>query len=365
MTIAEDRSTMQLFTFDNLAQRILYRYAFLFADFVPIESDSVSIDAQHTFYTFCESIVRDVADDPAILGVPTDRPDEWLSAHDVMNRHPEVYQVRNACQKAFYDLSGLLFAAGTHGEYRDGRLNLRLSDAPKLTGKTLGTFSALLARYGLSIEKNGDALSFSFPDCPDALLAWQLLARKCGELPISPRDQAVRFLLWVHYDDPACFLEKIRALLNLDEGFFEYVTVKYREQDYEVHYKIDEYRGTCTYSKDVGGLSIEFTTLWPTVRFLNSTCIGIKAALAHADGMSNDIKRQLIKFCKPCNDCKGCTKGGKNMQFTVALHHDDTHRLCPEFVQMEWYNDDISTEKIDFMLELNELQERYGKNWRK
>jgi len=41
------------------------------------------------------------------------------------------------------------------------------------------------------------------------------------------------------------------------------------------------------------------------------------------------------------------------------------HRLCPEFTQIEWYNSDISKEKIDFMLELNELQERFGKNWRK
>ena len=78
------------------------------------------------------------------------------------------------------------------------------------------------------------------------------------------------------------------------------------------------------------------------------------------------IKRQIVQFCKPCNGFMGCTKGGKNKQFSVTVHLENgEHRLCLEFVQMEWYNGDISTEKIDFMLELNELQERFGKNWKK
>lgn len=36
---------MQLLSFDNLAQRVLYRYAFTFAEFVPIESEAVSVEA--------------------------------------------------------------------------------------------------------------------------------------------------------------------------------------------------------------------------------------------------------------------------------------------------------------------------------
>lgn len=41
---------LQLLSFDNLAQRVLYRYAFTFADFVPIKSDIVSTQAQRAFY---------------------------------------------------------------------------------------------------------------------------------------------------------------------------------------------------------------------------------------------------------------------------------------------------------------------------
>ena len=62
----------------------------------------------------------------------------------------------------------------------------------------------------------------------------------------------------------------------------------------------------------------------------------------------------------------GCTKNNKNKQFTVEIKSDEkTYRLCPEFVQMEWYNSDISKEKMEFMFQLNELQEKFGKKNRK
>ena len=122
----------------------------------------------------------------------------------------------------------------------------------------------------------------------------------------------------------------------------------------------------CKYAKEVGGLSIEYNTLWPTVRFLNMTSIGIKAILEHADELDEHLKQLLVRFCKHCNDCMGCTKGGKNKQFDITINAGGTdQRLCPQFMQMEWYNGDISTDKIDCLLDFNELQERYGKNWKK
>jgi len=102
------------------------------------------------------------------------------------------------------------------------------------------------------------------------------------------------------------------------------------------------------------------------VRFVCNTTIGVKAALEHADELSDDIIRLLVRFCKPCDDCMGCTKGGKNAKFTVTVRSDgEEHRLCPQFAQMEWYNSNISRDKIGFMLEFNELQEKYGKSWKK
>ena len=119
---------MQLLSFDNLAQRVLYRYAFIFADFVPLESDAVSAEAQRAFHGFCGALVRGIADDPAILGLPVDHPDKWLEAHHVLNMYPELYKVRNLCQKAFNELSGLLFTSGLRGKHLDGRLTVSIGD---------------------------------------------------------------------------------------------------------------------------------------------------------------------------------------------------------------------------------------------
>ena len=358
---------MQLLSFDNLAQRVLYRYVFSFADFVPTESDVVSVEAQYTFYELCEMIVRIVAADPTKIGLSTEHPDEWLNAHDVMNRHPELYKVRNDCQKAFVDLSFFLFSAGICGEYRNGTLTVRQNDLPKCTSKTLAIYAKLFISFGLLLKKENDSILFEFPECPEALAAWQLFAKKCNAYPDRQRDQAVRFMLWMHNGDGEYFLERIRLLLGLDKEFFDYVVDKYQAKGYRVQFNINEYTTNYMLTKDIGGLLIAYSTLWPTIRFVNNTSIGIKTMLEHTDELDDSIKHQLVQFCKPCNDCMACTKNGKNKQFTISVHDGGgkKYRLCPEFVQMEWYNNDISTEKIDFMLELNELQERFGKNWKK
>ena len=338
--------SMQLLTFDNLAQRVLYRYAFAFADFVPIESDMVPVDAQRAFYRFCESVVRGVAEDPSLLGMSTEQADEWLEAHGVMNRRPVLSKVRNEGQKAFCDLCGLLFAVGASGDYRDGRLVVRRSELPKLTGKTLAIYQKLFERYGLLTEISDDILSFTFSDCPEALAAWKLLAAKCGENQERRKELPVRFALWIHDGDGSYFLKRIETLLGLDKGFFAYVAEKYRAKGYNAQFIVDEYNVNYVYSKDVGGLSIQYSTLLPTVRFVNRTCIGIKAALEHANQLDDEVIGQLVRFCKPCSGCMLCTKSGKNKPFTVTVHHGgNEYRLCPEFVQMEWYNNDISREK--------------------
>lgn len=148
---------------------------------------------QRAFYELCGSIIHNISSNPSVLGLSTERPDEWLNAHMVMSMRPELYKVRNECQKAFNDLSCFLFVAGTNGEYKNGRLIVQLSDIPNHTAKTLAIFIKLLESFGLFTENRGDSLSFEFPDFPEALSAWQLLAVKCSEYPDRQREQAIRF----------------------------------------------------------------------------------------------------------------------------------------------------------------------------
>ena len=351
---------MQLFSFDSLAQRVLYRYAFVFSDFFPIESDDVSIDSQCSLYDLFGSIVHGLTDNPSVLTLSTAHPDEWLNAHMIMSARPELFKVRNECQKAFIDLSKLLFAIGMYGKFQDGRIVTPVSALPKFTAKKRAVFSSYLAQFDFAIKDDGEFFAVQFPKQPEVLAVLQLLASKCSE---KPRYQETMFMLWLHHNDYIHFLKKIATLIGLDESFCEYIDQKYRSYGYIPTYSVNEYTANCTYSKGVGGLEIAFSTLWPTVRFVNETCIGIKAMLEHADELEESIREQLVRSCKPCNGCMTCTKSGKNKQFAVAVQiAGSTYTLCPEFVQMEWYNSDISREKIDFMLELNELQVRFGKS---
>ena len=352
--------TLQLLTFDNLAQRVLYRYAFGFADFSPIASDAVSVDSQKAFYEICKSIVQSLVDNPEILGLSTAHPDQWIAAHETLNMFPEVYKVRNDCQKAFVGLSYFLFCAGQFGICSDTCLTVKKADLPKMTAKQLGIYTQLLGHSGIVMEDGGDTLSFEIPAKPGALAAWKLLAAVYAKKQVDHR--APYFILWIYDNDGTYFLERVRQLLQLENDFFHKVNEAYRAKGYNVAFKVDEYRISVIYSKNVSGLCIEFCTLWPTVRFVNQSSIGIKSILEHAADCEDDFVRQLLRFCHPCTDCMGCTKGGKNQPFTVSIRlNNQDHRVCPGFVQMEWYNQDISMEKTQFLLELNELQEKFGK----
>lgn len=97
---------------------------------------------------------------------------------------------------------------------------MSLSDLPKLTAKKLGIIAKLLESYGIPVTKDADSVSFSFPDCPEALAAWQTLAVQIGKAPLREEKQALRFALWIHGDAGTLFLERIRTLLGLDDTFF-------------------------------------------------------------------------------------------------------------------------------------------------
>jgi hypothetical protein len=354
---------MQILTFENLAKRVLYRYAFAFSDFVPIATDKVSIDAQRQFYELCRSIVSVLADNPKALSLSTEHPDEWLDAGMVLNMRPELYKVRNECQKTFIELSRLLYAAGIHGKLHKNRLSTPISVLPKLTGKKLSVFIKYLEQFGFTICENNESLSFEYIQNPEIFTTWQILAAMCSK---KPKNQETMFMLWHHHNEYMFFFDRLKKLLGLDNEFFEYVDKSYQNKGYRIEFGVDEYTVNCWYSKDIGGLLIAFSTLAPTVMFSSLSCIGIKAILEHAEELQAGIKEQLISFCKLCNNCKNCTKNGKNKQFTIIVNHNGkNHSLCPEFVHMRWYNDDISKEKIDFLLEFNELQEKFGKNWKK
>jgi|GEM_PF-1807592 len=355
---------MQLFSFSSTAHRVLYRYRFSFTDFSPIESDTVKLDVQEAFYDVCKSIVHSIADNPNILGLPTMLSDKWLNAHEILKDCPDVYKVRSACQKAFVDLACFLFYAGQLGTCEDDFLVVNKHDLPKTTGKVFNIYKELLSRSGLMVADRGDTVAFKTPSNPNMPAAWKSLAAACAERPGHAREQALSFILWMHVpdDDGSYFLERIQHLLDLEEGFFHKAAEMYRSKGYDTAFKIDEYKVSVTYSNGISGLSIEFSTLWPTVRFVNLSCIGIKVILENAPACDDNFVRQLAHFCKPCTNCMVCTKGGKNKPFTteIQLGHNK-HHVCPEFVQMEWYNQDISIHKIEFLLTLNELQVKFGR----
>ena len=352
-------NSQSILTFDNLACRILYRYEFTQADFRPIETLEASHEAQRAFHDLCTSIIRAIAADPTLLDVPTDHPDATMPIHHTLNMYPDIYEVRNKAQGAFTALANLMYLVGLKGELNGGRLSVSVAELKKMTRKSIAMYTDLFALVGDGVIFGcvGGTAYFECAANPELLAAWQMYATKCYS--------AKNFLLGHYNCTGEDLLRRISELLgdDLEPVFFANVRQMYLAKGYREQFISDDYRAQYMLKKDISGCTIEFSVLSVTVRFLNINCIGIKAILEHFDELSDGLKSEFLTQCKKCNDCLGCTKGGKNKQFTVEVTALDGEivRLCPEFVQMEWYNADMTIERAELLLELNELQAKYGK----
>ena len=331
----------------------MYRFEFCFADFQMIASDDVTVKTQRKLHELLAAVVHGIYENPLLIGLDTGIADEYLHPHETLNARPVFYKNVKKIWGTALEFFDSLLQFGLRGKFSSNHLTV---DSLKLKR----IYAECLEHFEFVVEGKSRAWSLAYPECPEILGALKLLSAACGP-------DVLRFSHYVPDGDYWYMAKRIEALLMLEDGFFDSVVRKYSEKGYGKTCKEDFFRMCLMCRKNVGGLSIEFTTtMGPTVRFVNCTCIGIKAALEHAHEIDDTTKRQLVKFCKLCNNCMGCTKGGKNKPFTVAVPlSGNESRLCPEFVQMEWFNSDISKEKIDFLLALSEMQECYGKSRKK
>ena len=350
---------MQLLSFDCLARRILYGYEFCFADFAAVDSSEVSVESQKGFYDLCKSIVHGLYVDPTLLALSVDDPDAAFHSHECGNSRPDVTKRIKSITKALNAFYEVLYLSGLSGVFADGRLVVRLKE----NGIAVkAAHIKCLEHFGFVIKADKVTAEFSYPAQPDIIGAWMLFAKKCSANARSLHT----FIHLAHDCDYTYLLRHIAPLIEVDDAFFDYITDKYLSSGYTPAPSDDIHCINFILKKDVGGINICFNPLWPTVRFVVFSCIGVKAILENIDDIDINITRLLVKYAHKCNDCMGCMKGGKSSKFTVTVTVDgEEYRLCPQFFQIEWYNKDISKEKIDYLLEFNELQEKYGKSWKK
>lgn len=219
---------------------------------------------------------------------------------------------------------------------------------------------------GFIVEKDGLTVTLTAEKYPLVFPAMRLLT-----LNNTHDEQVTGATLFAFsmglFDSKSDYLiTMIEREMGLEPNFFE----PYFSQMWQKGYKFSHNYDWCAegptfvirFNNNVSGVSIYFSIhKTHQLFFALSTQIGVKAICEDFENQPQHIKDFLADRLFECNNCLGCTKGGKNARFAIPVVLNGKQRLlCPNSIwighQVEYMNHNMMKALVDF----SALQAQYG-----
>lgn len=354
-------------SFDTLPQRIFYNYLLCFSPFRPIESDEADRRSQEQMHSLCEDILRSLYEYPSFMNIKVE-PDDCFELYVSNNRKPELSKSLRKAGEQIGNLYRILCHAALNGNINGNKLAV---DLDKKQLKESGEALNFLPHMGFTAERNGSAVTLTAEKYPLIFPAMRLLAQNNmvdGQIVGST---LFAFAMGLFDGNTDHLIVMIEDMMELEPGFFG----PYFSQMLQMGYKFTHKYDWCpegptfmySFNNEVSGFSIYFDMRKiHQIYFALSTQIGVKAICEDFENQPQHIKDFLAGRLFDCNNCMGCTKGGKYDKFAVPVIHNGNQRLlCPNSIwighQVEYMDHDIMKAMIDFSM----LQAQYGENWQK
>ncbi len=341
-------------TFDNISQRVLWSFNFMFSDFAPISSNIASESAQKDLHTLFANIIDTLYQDPTLLELPT-TPDQAFDWHVCNNQIPELNDIFMEIYDKLYTFYKFLLIAGLAGKADGSTLTI---DKPKLKEHKAAykkPFAAFFQKLGITCTaiKNDITLQFQSAELLNALhLLSQtddLFAFACCSFNGS-YDHLLQRIDDL-YDYNGFLLETAQTYLR--KGFAQSISIYFGKTGLGLDIKFT------IGSKDTGFKIVFNGRKKDLFRFGTMSGVGEKAMLEDFASLDPLLQKHFIKICRPCNSCLACTKGGKSKQFTAnANYNGSQYQLCPQFPQHEWER--LDQELADTLFTYLETQQKYA-----
>lgn len=357
--------------FSSLAERILYSLVIAYSEKNHIDNQTVSISTQHQFHELMKNMLETLYRNPAVLNIPLEYPDEPFLKGECLNQYPDRTKRFKSIYNIIASFYKFMYAVGLNGQVIKDTLVVE-SCMTKPKAKTI--YLDYMKLLGFVIEKSKSQIVFSYPDVPDILKAWKLLAEVSNDFgKTTPWENGTlfNFVACVYDGDYMYWLDRSNELLDAAPGFLRSVFQNYKEQGYSLmiygSFSTNEFDMGCTAKKEVSGVTFLYRTREKDAYvYQPSNFIGLKAILEQYDTLTEKMKKYLVDTCKLCNECLFCTKGKNNKVHAQAVNYEgQERRLCPYYPNMWWNNHDITNDIVTLVKEFNELQENNGKDWRK
>ncbi len=357
--------------FSSLAERILYSLVIAFSEKNHVANEKVAISNQHQFHALMKLMLETVYQNPAVLNIPLEYPDDPFLKGECLNQHPERTKRFKSIYDSIASFYKFMYTAGLNGQVVNDTLVVE-SCMTKPKAKTI--YLDYMKLLGFVIEKSKTQIVFAYPNNPAILNAWKLLAEVSNDFgKTTPWESGTlfNFVACIYDGDYMYWIDRSNDLLGAVPGFFRSVFQNYKDQGYSLmiygSFSTNEFNMVCTTKKEVSGASFSYITREKDVYvYQPSNFIGLKAILEQYDTLTEEMKKYLIDTCKPCNGCLFCTKGKNNNVHAQVVNYEGQERtLCPNYPNMWWNNNDITNDVVMLVREFNELQENNGKDWRK
>lgn len=350
-----------------LHQRIFYNYQICLSPFQPIKSDMADQRAQEQMHMFCSDILNLAYNNPEIIGLKIE-PDDCFELYVCNNRKPDLSKSFRKSGELMGNIYRFLCYAALYGEINSNTLKVLLDKQQMKIAKTVLN---ILPKLGLTVVKEGLSVTLTTDKYPQIFHAMRLLVNVNTHDGEITGKTIFSFAMCIYNGDINYLIRMIEEKNEIENDFF----TPYFKNMIDKGYIYDQDCGWCAegpyfnfkFNNEVSGVHIYFSLHKKhQIYFQLGSQIGVKAICEDFNNQLDHIQNYLLNRLTDCNDCMGCTKGGKNEKFAVEVKKDGTKRLlCPNSFwigfQIEYMNHDIIKSIIDF----STLQAKYGVNWRK
>ena len=339
--------------FSSISQRVLYAYLFSFSDFKPIKNEGISETSQESLHTFMRRILEKVYEKPELLSLPLDT--DWAYPINVCNNQfPEVDKIYQSVFKTLYEFYHFLYKSAFYGEVRNNAIivNRELLKQHKASYKTI--FLPLLNDLEIEVKNDKEKTTLFYDGKEEIFPAMKLLAcQNTGEYeqyrtypPMNYHHNLFLFAACSFDGNCNYLIDRLDQVYQLD-SMCKNLEKECLNKGYHFTCKCGitgtDYFFSVILQKNVGGFLFSYNPRkeWK-LSFGTLNGIGEKAMLEDFASLDEDMKEYFLHICKPCNNCLGCTKKGRNEVYTVKV-------TC------------LNSKLIKVLLKYHDLQDKYSK----
>ncbi len=335
MTAFEQKPYMAGKEFPGLAQRMAYALLGTFPDFIAVQSDLADEGSQRQLYDFLWHAAALIYEEPGVLGLP-DLPDDSYGFLEVNNRKPELIKAMRSILKKIDGFYELLMKLGEAGEAVGGGLRVPKAALKLQANKQ----TAVLKKFGFSVEDAGDVLLFSCEGYEAMVPAWVALSHA-----VCSRRFPVAAFARCMFDPSLPYGTGVFAFLSGNAALFQALEEWQAANGYIRKDVISETGSRIEWSKpltkkDDIGLNIwfDYRKLYPVIFELKIP--RFREVLQRYGGMDVRLQGLILERTKPCDGCGYCVQTDrekrKHLTF-MAEHNGRTHRICPFFPYLNWH----------------------------